>query len=169
MEERIEAFIRSLDYDFAHLDIQEFRKFVEAYRRRPIALVGIDFQPELSAIWLTARNRDYVLFNNRLHPIQHTHNILHEFAHMLLKHDTFPLNEVLPANLIATLPPGSYVGRVRYIGRFLGDPQQEAEAETFVFLARRHQLERQRLDVWMGEGSSLPEFKSLADALGFVR
>lgn len=168
MKNRIKAVLASLDYDFANFDLNTFTKVVVATRQREIIIMPVDFASALSAIWAKAPHLDYIFYNANHHPIQQVHSIMHEFAHMLLDHDLYDLSDVLPPPLLEQLGTGLQLGRTRYATRLIGDPQQEEEAELFVFLALEERLRQMPFDSWMKGGSSVPTFKSISDAMGFV-
>jgi len=137
MTARIQAYLRSLDYDFNHFDLDSFIAFIAEYRQREVHVYGLPFDDGLYGLWIAGASADWIFYNNRLHVIQQWHNILHEFAHMLLDHRKMSLEDVLPSTLKDFLGNGDLQGRMRHSGPLLGDPEQEREAEHFVYLVNK--------------------------------
>lgn len=145
-----------------------FIQFVRMYQQRDVVVQGMPLSSDITGIWLPASTADYVIYNESLHPIQQMHGTLHEFAHILLGHEPLPIAEALPNAITSQISGGNPLrGRMRQVGRMLGDPLQEAEAEAFVLLVQRDFLFRQRIDRWMGAKDDLTTFSILSDGLGF--
>jgi len=164
----LETALDRLGYDFQAFNLAHFTRHVETYRRRPIFVNPLPLQLELSAAWVRAETADYIFYNQRTHPVQQTHSILHEIAHMLLGHSCHPLGSVLPPDLLNRLQGGVPHGRPRLADAQLRASPEEREAEAFVLLIQQRLVNARRLSELTGPSSSIHELRCWVDGMAFT-
>lgn len=159
LEEYIRTAIRSLRYDFNAFQINHFLRHFKAVRNRPLVIKRHDFDPDLFGLCYANARHDYIFVNSTLHRAHQLHTVLHEVAHLYLKHTGNNLCRVLGPAWCAKLGVAGEVGHVRgthYESHF--DPDQEHESELFVrFL--RHEIAAARRFYELQTPTSVPEME----------
>ncbi|WP_218063945.1 hypothetical protein [Arthrobacter wenxiniae] len=72
-----------------HLTVESLRDYLSAERNREIVideLVGLS-GADVCGMWLPKEDRDVILHAPTRSPLHREHIVLHEFGHMILKHD----------------------------------------------------------------------------------
>lgn len=146
--------INQLGYDFKKFDLQNFIDHIQHRRQRDIILVPAVFGYELSAVWVRAETADYAFYNTTHHPIHQTHSILHELAHITLEHSCVPIDDILPAELLAELDISNPIGRPRIATPLFKDSEEERAAEEFVYVIQQQVINANRLEQLIEQGSS---------------
>ena len=157
-----------LGYDFQAFDLAHFIQHVETYRQRTIFVNPLPLQLELSAAWVRAETADYIFYNQDTHPVQQTHSILHEIAHILLEHPCHPLSDVLSPKLLNRLQNGVPHGRPRLADAQLRASPEEREAEAFVLLIQQRLVNARRLSELTGPSSSIRALRYWVDGMAFT-
>lgn len=94
-------YVRSVmesSYNFRQFGIENFIHHLEAQRARSILCTPYDFRPDVTGVWIPAETADYIFYSRYTHPVHQIHIVLHEIAHMLLKHEHMKISEVFPAD-----------------------------------------------------------------------
>ncbi len=170
---QIDAIIDLLDYDFATFEIEHFCQHIERLHQRPIIVTHWRLAPDLFGMWFAGAQRDYIFINASLHPIHQTHTLLHELAHLFLKHRGIGLDEVnldpeLAEALRQLLTPAPTTGHFRSAQRVLLETPEEVEAELFVILIQKRVLHAQRMNELYGpEVTSIESMRPYVNALNF--
>jgi hypothetical protein len=166
--DRVRQAIESLDYDFQQFELKSLLQRVQTQRQRQITCVGYPFHPGLTGLWIPASAVDYIFYAQNTHPMHQIHIILHELAHIVLKHRCQPLEEILPPELLKQLQGTAATGRSRQIQLQFTEDEQEQESEFFVFLIQTEIVRARRMMELTGELSSIAAFSQFASGMGFV-
>jgi hypothetical protein len=166
--ERPQDAVENLGYDFNDFEIDHFIRHVERLKRREIILVPMALELGLYALWIPQNTAHYIFFNSQAHAIQQTHSILHELAHIVLNHSRKPIDQVLPAALMAQLQTPTPQGRLRKVDPLLREDSEEREAEAFVFIIQKHLLTARRIDELTGQTSSIEGLRRWVDSMAFT-
>lgn len=164
---RLNTVIEQLEYDFNTFELNDFVRHVERLRRREILTLPLPLDLGLSAIWIRARSADYIFYNDRLHPIHKTHNILHEIAHILLGHTCQSIDAVLPPDLMAQLQTEPVQGRLRKADPHLRADVEEQVAEAFVFHIQKRLVNANRMAELMSRSSSIEALERWVETMAF--
>lgn len=167
VNDSLEQVVARLEYDFSNFELADFIQHIERLKRREIFLLPVPFEMDLSAIWIRGESTDYIFHNKRMHSIQSTHNILHEIAHIILGHTCWPIDEVLPPELLALVRNPNPQGRLRKADRNLRMDEEEQEAEAFVFLIQKRLVTANRMTELMGQSSSIGPLRQWVDSMAF--
>lgn len=159
--------IHALDYNFDCFSLDHFVSHVERLRCRKIVIKGWVFEPAFYALWVPAKSADYIFFNNTLHPIHQTHSVLHELAHILLRHHCYPIEQFLSADLLQNLRVDPECGRPRAENLQGIEQTQEAEAELFVFLIQKQVVNARRINELYSARSTVEVFQPYTDGMGY--
>jgi len=94
IEDRMQALLADIDYDFSQFTLQGFARWLEARRGREILFVPFHFeQPEVSGSWLAYAHCDYVFYETEnTPPLLQVHSQMHEMAHMVCGHTTLRID-----------------------------------------------------------------------------
>lgn len=123
LKTELQHFLNDLDYDFRHFTLESFVEWIAVQRRRPILLHPMPLPPELFGAWIPGASADYVFYDDGPFQLHATHILLHELSHILLNHQTVPLE--------------SHIGQWMESGLTSADPNQlEAALETAQGLCR---------------------------------
>lgn len=167
-EREIEQLIDRVGYDFTAFEPVDFVKHIEELMRRPVLLIGDQFNPEMSAAWIRTQVAHYILYNTGLHPVQQIHGILHEIGHILLGHPCEPIEKVFTRDQLKRYGLLNRVeGRLRQIDSSINPGPYEIEAEKFVFCLQRRVLKADRLAVLMGQSTSIERLRDHVDVMAF--
>ena len=163
-----QTIINKLDYDFAAFTLDHFVHHLEQLRRRAIIVGDVPFQAELFGLWFPEVTTDYIFVNSRVHPVHRTHIVLHELSHILLEHQTMPLDELLDAKILRELGIRGAQGHLRS-RRTLKAPNnlEEKEAEVFVSLLHHEIVRAERFAELLGETTSLAYRRRFSRALDY--
>ena len=96
LENKLKDVVESLDYDFNEFELTHFIRHIEQLMRREIILVPLPLELGLYAVWIPAETAHYVFYNEIAHPVDQTHSILHELAHIVLNHSRKHIGQLLP-------------------------------------------------------------------------
>lgn len=157
-----------LNYDFQSFELTHFIQHVAIYRQRRIFVNPLPLELELSAAWVQTQKADYIFYNERAHPVQQTHSILHEVAHMLLEHPSFALDSILPPELLNQMRNEPAHGRCRRFETVLHDSTIEREAEALVMRVQQRLVNARRLSELTGPSTSIQELRGWVDAMAFT-
>lgn len=138
MENLISVFSR-LDYDYSIFTLDHFTDHVAGFVRKEILLIPCKLENTLSGIWVYGETAHYVLYNNQLHIIMQVHTILHEIAHIVLKHKPKPVAHYLDSDILTEYNLTDPLGKARTNPQVNTSDKDEKEAEEFVFFIQ-HQL-----------------------------
>jgi predicted SprT family Zn-dependent metalloprotease len=157
--------VEDLQYDFRQFEIENFVHHLEAQRTRSILCVPYNFRSDITGIWIPAETADYIFYTCYTHPIHQIHIMLHEIAHMLLKHEHMRISEVLPTD-------ADIFHLTRDVG-FMNSPriqndQQEQEAEAFVYLIQQQLVAVRRFDQLTRAVTSIKGLDRFTDTLGWM-
>lgn len=167
-QQRVLEVIQSLDYDFSQFTFQHFIAYLIKLRDRPIILRAIPLQEEMHGVWMQVPYADYIFYNANDHPLHQVHNVLHEIGHILLDHTCYPVDEILPPELLARMNGFSIVqmrGQFRLVEP--SRPEDEREAEAFVRELQRKIMFADRLDELTRPTSSISEIDRYTRNLGY--
>ena len=128
-----------LNYDYSIFTIPHFTDYVAGFARKEILLIPYELEKTLSGIWVREETAHYVFYNNQLHLILQVHTILHEMAHIVLKHKPKPVEHYLNDDILKEYNLTHPVGKARENPQVNNTNTEEQEAEEFVFLIQ-HQL-----------------------------
>ncbi|MEO8610895.1 MAG: hypothetical protein ABI690_23565 [Chloroflexota bacterium] len=159
----VRSVVESLRYNFRQFEIENFVHHLEAQRARSIVCVPYDFRPDVTGVWIPAETADYIFYTRYTHPVHQIHIVLHEIAHMLLKHEHMRITEVLPSD-----------ADIFHLARDVGfmnssrnqDDHQEQEAEAFVYLIQQQLVAVQRFDQLTRAVTSIKGLERFTDTLG---
>lgn len=129
----VEATLEQLKYDWQNFNVTEFIQHIMNFRQRPIILMGV--QLDVSGLCISTAIQDYIFYDVQRHHTLQLHAILHETAHLLMKHRAFMLTSDDIGHLREILLHINMRSHTIY-----QDPQmnnEEDEAEYFAFLAHR--------------------------------
>ena len=167
-EREIEQLIDRLEYDFTVFEPVDFVKHIERRVRRPVVLIGGEFDPDTSAIWIRTRVAHHILYNVLLHPVQQIHGILHEVGHILLSHPCEPIENVFTREQLQRYGLlGLVEGRLRHVDSSIKPSPYEIEAEKFVFCLQRRLLKANRLTMLRGQSTSIERLRDHVDVMAF--
>lgn len=128
-----------LDYDYSIFTLPHFTDHVAGFVRKEILLIPCELEKTLSGIWVHEQTAHYVFYNNQLHRIVQIHTILHEIAHIVLKHQPKPVEHYLTDDILNEYNLTHPVGKARANPQVNKPNSEEQEAEEFVFFIQ-HQL-----------------------------
>lgn len=164
----IQAAIDGLGYDFNVFEITHFLKHLREWHPRPLKILYVPLLPELFGFWYQWNDVDYIFINNGLHRAHKIHCLLHEIAHLLLKHRGVDIRELLGDELCRELGIDPGQGHLRSAARSkASDDHQEQEAEAFVLEIQYRLLRARRLNELLGDTTSVDGMKPFVDALDF--
>jgi hypothetical protein len=129
VKQQMEVFLDSLDYDFEQFALDEFARWLERRRGRPIVFVEWELPPDVPGIWVACEECDYVYYDAKTIPIHHTHHRLHELGHILREHAG------LPFVVNGDAPWHSRSGGGPY--GTLADEREDVEAEVLAALIQK--------------------------------
>lgn len=153
----IQTVIDGLTYDFTAFTLPDFIAHLERIRQRPIIIRDFQFEPDVYGLWLAAPSAEYIFVSRKAHAIHRTHIVLHETAHMLLKHRTRDIRSLLGPDLVRELGIPNDWGYLRSASTLMdANNPDEVEAERFVMLVRGEIIRAKRFEELIGEGTSLP-------------
>ncbi len=91
---RAEKVLRELHYDFRSFSIEHFIYWIGGLRERQIISSPFKMPAGMFGAWFTddEEPREYIFYRDNSPKIHQIHIQLHELAHMLLGHSTFPIN-----------------------------------------------------------------------------
>lgn len=162
----VRSVMESLGYDFQHFEVENFIHHLEQRRGRNILRVSYDFHPGLTGLWIPAETTDYIFYAQFTHPIHQIHIVLHEIAHMLLKHDTLRIDQLLTPTLIEIF---HHLHDVEYPSSAnFRDDSQEQEAEAFVYLIQQRIVAARRFDRLTQSITSIAGLDRFTDTLGWM-
>ncbi|MCA0453826.1 MAG: ImmA/IrrE family metallo-endopeptidase [Chloroflexi bacterium] len=161
----VRSVVEDLRYDFRQFEIENFIQHLEAQRARSILCTPYDFRPDVTGVWIPAETADYIFYSRYTHPVHQIHIVLHEIAHMLLKHEHMKISEVLPVDT-----------DIFHLTRDMGfmnsssiqDDQQEQEAEAFVYLIQQQLVAARRFDQLTRAITSIKGLDRFTDTLGWM-
>ena len=138
------------EYDFHQFELMDFAACVSSRQRREIVVEGMDLAGTTWAMWLATARRHYIFYNRRMHRVHRQHSVLHELAHILLRHQGQPLEALLSSDeerawlrgLSMDTLGASAAGRRRLVKANADDQEREAEALVFLILERLLRAER---------------------------
>lgn len=164
--QNIWSVIEGLGYDFQHFEVEDFIHHLEQQRGRTILRVSYNFRPGLTGLWIPAETADYIFYARLTHPIHQVHIVLHEIAHMLLKHNTVRIDQFLPPEMREVL---HRLRDVEYLSSAnFRDDSQEEEAEAFVYLIQRRIVAARRFDKLTRAITSIEGLDRFTDTLGWM-
>ncbi|MEO1439203.1 MAG: hypothetical protein AAFV33_02300 [Chloroflexota bacterium] len=164
----VQVALNRLNYDFQHFSVDHFVRHVETHTRREIILNRLSLDLRLSALWIRAETADYIFYNQNVHPVLQNHSILHELAHIVLKHPAHRVEDVLTPELVTQLHARPAKGRLRLAEPTHRQGVEEREAERFVVLIQRRVLEARRLEILKGPSTSNVALREWVDGMGFT-
>jgi hypothetical protein len=139
---RVQTVLEQLNYDWDNFTVDDFIRHLMQRRQRQIVLMGVAM--DVSGLCVTTDRRDYIFYDLYRHPGIQLHAILHEAAHLILKHTAYPLS----VDDIQHLNLGYILLHINMRARGIyHNPQmkrEEDEAEFFAFLSQRAIAEGQR-------------------------
>lgn len=94
-KERIQNLVAKIkaEYDFGQFTIESFRSWLEQQRGKKITLVPWTMPPEISGVWLTHGDRDFIFYEVNAPPVHQVSIQLHQMAHLLGEHFTPNISE----------------------------------------------------------------------------
>lgn len=95
LKERLAAVLDGLGYDFTRFNVWDFAHWLAARRGRPIHLMPMALPPELFGAWIKSQQADYIFYEAASPEVHVVHILLHELSHVLLDHQTLPLDDGL--------------------------------------------------------------------------
>jgi hypothetical protein len=162
----VKVALQELEYDFSSFELEGFIAHISQRRNKPIACEAWTLSPEIFGAWVPTEQRDLVIYNAGLQPVHQIHSILHELAHMVLKHPLIPLADVLPQ--LGFEPSGCNSGHVRMAGEpRVSHNSHEQEAEQFVYLIQEKVVKANRLAELTEISTSIQNLRRIADAAGY--
>ena len=163
-----QTIIDNLKYNFAAFTLDDFVCHLEELRRRTIIVCDFPFQPELFGLWFPEAMTDYIFVNKRVHPVHRTHIVLHELSHIMLEHQTVPLDELLDAEILRELGIRGAQGHLRSRQTLKArNNLEEKEAEVFVSLLHHEIVRAKRFAELLGETTSLAYRRRYSSALDY--
>lgn len=165
---QLQTAIAALRYEFTDFTFDHFIEHFSALRRIPLLIMQHSFDFGIYAFWLPFARFDLLVVNSRLNQMHQQHCILHEIAHLHLKHDKIPLRPVLGEELSAEMRITTQMG-YGYGACFsaLVNQKQEEEAERFAYFFRRKIAAARRLHE-LNTPTSIPELAVTANGLDFT-
>lgn len=164
---KVQAVVQALDYDFTAFTIESFVQYVERLRQRPIILQAYAFSRELSGMVFSYNGVDFIIYLESAHPILQTHIILHEIAHMLLKHPGKPIREMVSPEIRKEFQSDLW-GLTRSVAVNRHRDDYEYEAEYFVKLIQRKVMKQRRIDALTAPGTSIDELRPFIESIPFA-
>lgn len=164
----IELALEKLGYDFSIFDLDDFVDYVAGDVRREIIVRPRVLEKRVTGIWVKADTAHYVFYNSTLHRIHQIHSILHELAHIVLRHPPKPLDEIFSKDLLKDYDLIPFVGMARSIDILQHNDPHEVEAETFVYTIQGQLTAADRLKILTGQATSIEGFKVFADIVGYA-
>lgn len=161
----IRKILDDLAYDFSKFEVEDFVQHVERYQQREIIVNGVAIEREISAMLLRGETVDYIFYNLNLHPVQQTHSLLHEIAHIVLQHPYRRLEEFLSPEMLAKEQTRTAIGHLRVANAQLRQSTEEQEAEAFVMLIQEQLVIVRRLQKLMEPSSSIAAFRPWIDGV----
>jgi hypothetical protein len=150
---KIQNVLLGLGYPFDEFSIDHFVQHVQHYRNRPILCVPYPFSPGISGAWIYGNQLDFIIYRSNTHRIHQNHVILHEIAHMLLKHPLHPIKDILSPELLEDLQMP--MGHLRALEVNRAKDVVEQEAEYFVALVQKQVVRVERMAELTAGGSSI--------------
>lgn len=164
----IQAAIDGLEYDFSAFEISHFLKHIRERHPRPLKIHYVPLLPELFGFWYQWNDVDYIFINKGLHRAHKIHCLLHEIAHLLLKHTGVDIRQLLGDELCHELGINLGQGHLRTATRSTAfNDLQEQEAEAFVLEIQYRLVRAKRLNELHGDMTSVDKMKPFVDALDF--
>mgnify|MGYP001441000843 CR=1 FL=1 len=160
----VQAALDGLAYDFAQFEITDFVRHIETRRQRPIIIKDDPLTDGWFGAWVPLETADYVFLRPHVHRAHYLHNLLHELAHIVLKHRGIDLREVLDVASLAKLGVTRSGGHLRAPGRFR-DTVEDGQAELFVYLLQGYLVQAHRLHELYGAITSIEHLKRYMDGL----
>jgi hypothetical protein len=123
-------------------------------RGRPIALHAVSMPPGTPGIWVSAGQRDYILYERDTSPLHQEHIILHELGHLLCHHTSgVAISPEISRLLLPDIDP-DVVNRV--LQRTVYSTHDEREAETIASLLLERANRWQPAPEWPVPAEALP-------------
>lgn len=163
----VEHALSSLGYDFTRFAVNDFLKHVADRRQRPIIVRDTTLPVAWFGMWIQQATTDFVFIQTGLHPVQHIHSVLHEVAHMVLRHRGDDLSTLLDPELLALLGMNGGKGHLRAAGR--SRTLEDQEAELFVYRLQYRVMRANRLKELYGAPTSIEELKPYTRGMDFNR
>jgi hypothetical protein len=133
----IQAALTQLHYDWHNFSIDDFTRHVAHQRQRELHLQGFPLKTrEFSGLCVVTPRGDHLFFDVTQHHIIQQHTLLHELAHLVLKHSHMPLH----LHDIQDLAPILHLRSEQH----RAESQEETEAEIFAFLVQQAAVESRR-------------------------
>jgi hypothetical protein len=168
LEHDLNARIDALHYEFDRFEVGHYIQHLEKLLSRRIEVHAFPLPHTIYGLCVDWKSAFYILINRRLHPMQQTHTLLHETAHLLLNHTNRSLTGELPEALTTLFDGAAPRGHVRSVaGLMANDDEDELEAELFVMLFRRRLMQARRLHELYGAPTSIEPYSEQFYALGF--
>ncbi|MCA9886136.1 MAG: ImmA/IrrE family metallo-endopeptidase [Anaerolineae bacterium] len=134
--------IEALDYQPDEFSIPHYVDHLRHALNRDIDLVAIPFSESLSGAYVHVHEQDFIFYNKGKHPLIQEHTVVHESAHIVLKHEGYRFRGgELHDELMALLK--NVVGHCR-TRNAPGVEEQEAEQFANLLLTRIRQGSLQR-------------------------
>ncbi len=162
----VEHALSSLGYDFTRFEVNDFVQHVADRRQRPILIRETTLPVAWFGMWIQQATTDFVFIQTGLHPVQHIHSVLHEVAHMVLRHSGDDLSTILDPQLLASLGMNGGKGHLRAAGR--SRTLKDQEAELFVYRLQNRVMQAERLSELFGDPTSIDELKDYMDGMDFT-
>jgi len=139
---KIQAELTAFNYDYGAFTFDHFVQHLRNYTGSPIVLQAFSAMPALLGACIHYDGTFYLVYNSNRHLIMQAHTLVHEAAHILLKHRL---------NAFSLRDRGHLNVRVRFSAphsllRDLNDVLQEAEADCFARLFMMQVGQRLRHD-----------------------
>ncbi|MCB9460144.1 MAG: hypothetical protein H6670_10890 [Anaerolineaceae bacterium] len=151
--------IDALGYQPDTFSIPNYVDHLRHALNREIDLVAIPFSESLSGAYVHAHEQDFIFYNMGKHPLIQNHTVVHESAHIVLKHQGYRVRGAnLPDELAALLK--NMVGHCR-TRNAIGVEEQEAEQFANLLLSRIRQHSFRRYLVKTTNTNLFPPFDQL--------
>jgi len=165
----IHTAIAALYYPLTDFDFDHFLKHFSAMRQMPLRIEQHAFDTDIFALCFPLESVDLVVVNSQMHYLHQQHCILHEIAHLHLKHTGIPLRKFVADDLRTKMGITTQIGYgqgTHFSGTL--NPAQEQEAELFVYYLRRKIANARRL-YELDTPTSIPELAVTSKGLDFTR
>jgi hypothetical protein len=174
LQRQCRAVLRDLDIQ-PPLDVRQLCERIGEQRRKPIKLLPHPIPvPGPFGVWITTKDADYILFQEKTTPAHQDHIILHELGHMLAGHQGDGQDDELLSGIYPELEPDAVRTALRRTaygteGRTAYDDTREREAELMATMILEWASVVNRVPRRMGDTTPVGRYdNALADRVGWL-